>query len=432
MFVLRFGRPRRILRILALVLFIATMLPMQGLAAGDVVPDYSAALLMPSDLEALGFDDYGVDSGRTMTLPQMLRDSGNPDWDDPAFTEVGIEWVHSIFLHPIGGLDANEGAGININIMIFVYEDEDAADEGFDLFEDESDDPTATDLDDAPEFGDDSELTEYIDEWIENGTTYAFHGLDFSIRLGNVIGLVSFNGFDSEVDRDHVEAAAEYFVDKLMIVIEDGEIDGVATPGLGNLIPRYEADEVMTSRSHYCSINGEVVTHAYDPGADEITEERIDDFGLQANYCSIQKLMLGADDEEFLLLYIQPMRFARSSGAASFVDAVLADALDDESGFEVDELDADSLPFDADEAYLLTYEREVAGLESDVAELIVRDGKFVFELRLNGLELPDVDVLLEVLADIGECVEESCTVPFDMPEALDEFLEDQIELYEDR
>lgn len=431
MFISRFATLGRIVRTLAVVLFVATMLPIPGFAATHDAPDFSAALLMPSDLEELGFDGYGVDSGRTMTLPQMLRDTGNPEWDDPMYEQAGIDWVYSIFLHPIGGLDANDGADININTMIFVYEDEDAADEGFDVFEDESDDPTATDLENAPELGDDSEMTEYVDVWVEDGKEFDLNSIDISIRIGNAVGVVTFNGYDAEVDRDDVEAFGEYFEEKLLGVIEDGEINGSETPGLGNLIPRYEGDEVMVSRSHYCSLDGEVVVHAYDPRADEITQSRIDEFGMVANYCAIQKLMLGADDGDYLMLHIQPSVFERSSGAADYIQVTVVDELSDDSDFEVEELDVDDLPIEADEAWTVRYVREVEGLETEITELIVRDGKYVYEVRLNGLESPDLDVLMMVLADLGDCVEDTCTQTFDLPQELEDFLADQIAIYED-
>jgi hypothetical protein len=432
MFVSPFRSFGRIVRTFAVVLFVATMLPMPGFAAFDDEPDFSAALLLPSDLDQLGFEDYGVDSGRTMTLPQMIRDSGNPEWDDPMYTEVGIDWVYASFLHPVGGLDANDGADININTMIFVYADEDGADEGFDVFEDESDDPTATDLDNAPELGDDSEMTEYVDVWVEDGKEYEFHAIDISIRIGNVVGVVTFNGYDAEVDRDDVEAAGEYFEEKLLGVIENGEIDGSETPGLGNLIPRYEGDEVMVSRSHYCSLDGEVVVHAYDARADELTQARIDEFGMVANYCAIQKLMLGADDEDYLLLHIQPSVFERSSGAAEYIEVTVVDELSDDPEFEVEELDVDDLPIEADEAWTVRYAREIDGLETEIAELIVRDGKYVYEVRLNGFEAPDLDAMMMVLADLGDCVEDGCTRTFDLPDELADFLAEQIETYEDQ
>lgn len=431
MFITRFRGLGRIVRVLALVLFVAAMAPLPGYAAANGTPDYSAALLMPSDLEELGWEDYGVDSGRMMTLPQMLRDTGNPDWDDPDFLATRIEWVHSLILHPIGGLDENDGADINIVNMIFTYEDDEAADEGFDFFEDESDDPTATDLEDAPELGDDTEMTEYVDTWVENGVTYELHAIDISIRIGNAVAIVALNGFDEEVDRDDVETIGEFLAEKLEAVIEDGEVDGEPTPGLDTMVPRYGDDAVMVTRSHYCSFGGEVVVHAYDPAADEITQERIDEYDLEASYCGIQKLPLAEDDGDYLILQVEPMKFARKSGAVDYIQATIVDDLAEDPDFEVEELDVEELPFEADEAWMVTYEHDAGGLETVVTEVVVRDGKFVFELRMNGLEAPHLDTLVTLLADVADCYEDACTALLELPDAVTEFLADQIELYEE-
>jgi hypothetical protein len=92
----------------------------------------------------------------------------------------------------------------------------------------------------------------------------------------------------------------------------------------------------------------------------------------------------------------------------------------------------DDLPIEADEAWTVRYAREIDGLETEIAELIVRDGKYVYEVRLNGFEAPDLDAMMMVLADLGDCVEDGCTRTFDLPDELADFLAEQIETYEDQ
>ena len=426
-----FDRVSTIVRAIAVVLFAATMLPMTGHAATSREIDYSAGLLTPADYALFGYEDYGVDSGRFVSLPQMIRDSGNPDWDDPMFAEAGIERVYTLFVHPIGGLDEHPGPDINFTSMIFVYDDEETAAESFDEFQDESDDPTATDLDGAPELGDASELTEYIDEWEEDGQTWAYHGLDFSFLMGDISATVSVNGYDDEADRDDAEAIAEYFFEKLTTLIEDGEVDGSRPPGLDLMVPRYEGVEIMASRSHYCAMDGEVLVHAYDPGADEYTQGLIDDYGLVAGYCNIQKLLIGETPDEFLMLNVEPLRFGRSSGAADYIASTIDDLTESNDSFEATELDLDELPVEVDEAWVYTYERSLGDYPVYVTELVVRDGKYVYEIRLGGFEAPELEVLIDVVSDLFYCVDDGFTTTLELPDILADFIELQAEIYAD-
>lgn len=428
-----FGNARiaRVFRSCAVVLFAATMLPISGAAAVERPTDFSAGLLSPADVAEFGFDDYGVDSGRFMSLPQMIRDSGGPNWDDPVFEEAGIERVYVMQVHPIGGLDEHSGPDINFSSIIFVFEDEETADEGFDFYHDESDDPTATDHDDAPSVGDESELTEYVDVWEEDGETREYHGFDFTFRIGTVMATVSIHGYDETLDRDMVDELGIFFFEKIETLLEDGEVNGGRPPALDLLVPRYEGIEVLPSRSHYCVIDGEAVLHAYDPGADEVSNKRIDRFDLVANYCNIQKLLIGESADEYLLLNVEPNRFKTSSGAGEYIATTIQESGDTIDSFEAEEVDVDDLPFEVDEAWVYSYNRQFGDFELEVTELVVRDGKYVYEVRLNGFEAPPIDVLVDVMSDTMTCAEEPCTTTLDLPESVLDHIEDQAEIYAD-
>ncbi len=424
-------RSPRIFWMFALVLFLATMLPISASAAGEEPIDFSAGLLSPADLAQLGFDDYGVDSGRFMSLPQMIRDSGGPNWDDPAFEEAGIERVYLMQVHPIGGLEEHPGPDINFSSIIFVFEDDETADEGFDSYQDESDDPTATDHDDAPSVGDESELTEYVDTWEEDGETWEYHGFDFTFRIGGVMATASVNGYNETLDRDLVDEVGVFFFEKIETLLEDGEVNGGRPPALDSIVPRYEGLEVLPSRSHYCVLDGEAVPHAYDPGADELSARRIERFDLVASYCNIQKLLLGEESNAYLLLNTEPHRFRMSSGAEAYIATTIEESGDAIESFEADELDVDDLPFDADEAWIYSYERQFGDFDLDVTELVVRDGKYVFEVRLSGFEAPSMEVLVDIMNDVTSCAEEACTSTLELPESVLTFIEEQSEIYAD-
>jgi hypothetical protein len=426
------ARAGRLARVATLGLFSLTLVPAGiGQAAAERPVDFGAALLMPADVAQFGFEDYGIDSGRYMTVAQMLAEGSNYDPTDEDIDALGMESVHNLMVHPIGGIEEHPGPDITIVSFIYVYEDEDHADEAFDFLEDESDDPTATDLEDAPELGDESELTETIAEFQDGGETYDLHALDFSFRIGRVTAIVSVNGWNDEVDRDTVEEMAAFFEEKLIGVMEDGRVDGERTPGLDSIAPRYDSEDLIPSRSHYCVLNGEALINAYNPDAQESLQEWADDYGVVADYCSLTKVMLPSTDGAYLLLNTQPTRFARSEDAARFVSEEDEYAQDQESGYdnlEIIDLEPEDLPFDADSVLAMTYTRDFNGEEMTVTDLFVQQGRLVVEVRINGYSEPDLDMLIDVMADAFGCSDSACYQTLEAPDSLLDFQAEQDEL----
>lgn len=431
----RFQRVGKLARVAALGLYAATLLPATGLAASERPLDFGAALLMPADVAQFGFEDYGVDSGRYFSVQQMISEGSDVEPSDEEFEALGMESVHNLIIHPIGGMDEHPGPDITMVSFIYVYEDEEHAEEGFMILEDESDDPTATDLDDAPELGDDSELTEYIDEVEDDGETYDLHSLDFSFRIGRVTATISVNGWNEEVERDDVEEMAAFFEAKLLGVLENGRVDGERTPGLDSITPRYEADDLLPSRSHYCVLDGEVIVNAYNPDAKESLQEWVDDYGVVADYCSLTKVMLPSTDGAYLLLNVQPTRYSRAAEAARYIADEDEYAQSDDSGYEnveIFDIDPGDLPFDADSVLAMTYTRDFNGTEMYVTDLLVQQGRLVISVRINGYSEPDLDVLIAVMGDAIGCSDSACYVTLNPPAELLDFQEEQDELLADQ
>lgn len=422
----------RLARIAALGFFSLSLVPASGVAAAERPLDFGAALLMPADVAQVGFEDYGIDSGRYFSVQQMVDEGSSVDPSDPGFDELGMESVHNLILHPIGGIEENTGPDITIVSFIFVYDDEAHAEDGFAYLEDESDDPTATDLDDAPALGDESEMTEYVDEVEDGGVTYDFNGIDYSFRIGRVSATVSVNGWDEEVDPAVVEELGAMLEAKLLGVIEEGRVDGHRTPGLDSIAPRYEGDNLTPSRSHYCILNGEALMQAYNPDGQASLQETVDDYGIVAGYCAMTKLMMPSDDGAYALLTIMPTRFGQADDAERWVTgeeefATAADSPYEDA--EILDLDAEDLPFEADQALALTFKRDLGGEEGYITALLIQQGRTVIDVRIQGYSVPDLDVVIAVMADAVGCGESACYETQDAPAELLDFQAEQEELY---
>jgi hypothetical protein len=422
----------RLARVAVLGLYAATMLPTSGLAASERPLDFGAALLMPADVAQFGFEDYGIDSGRYFSVQQMVAEGSSVDPNGSGFEELGMESVHNLVLHPIGGIEEHPGPDITIVSFIYVYEDEALAEDGFAFLEDESDDPTATDLDGAPGLGDDSELTEYVDEVEDNGETYDFHGLDYSFRIGRVTATVSVNGWNDEADRNDVEELGAFFEARLLGVLNEGRVDGVRTPGLDSIAPRYEGDNLMPSRSQYCILNGEALVQAYDPDGQESLQKTVDDYGIVAGYCAMTKFLMPSDDGAYALLSVMPTRFGQADQAERWVIDEEAFATAADSSYEdaeVLEVDAGDLPFDADRVLAITFKRDLGGREAYITALLIQQGRTVIDVRLHGYSTPDLDVLISVMADAVGCGESACYETAEPPAELLDFQAKQEEVF---
>ncbi len=418
----------KLARVAALGFFSLSLVPASGVTAAERPLDFGAALLMPADVAPFGFEDYGIDSGRYFSLQQMLAEGSDVDPNDPAIEEIGMESVHNLFLHPIDRDGDKPGPATTVTSFIYVYDDEEHAEDGFALFEDERDDPTATDLDGAPELGDESELTEYIDEMTDSGGTVDIHEFRFSFRIDRVVAVVAVVGFDEEVDRDDVEAMTAYHETKLLGVMNDGEVDGRRTPGLDSISPRYDDENLVPSRSHYCVLNGQALVHAYDADRLESTQEWVEEFGVVGDYCALTKIMLPSSEGTYALLNVEPMRFSRADGAAAFVadERETVEESEDLEDLEIIELDTQDLPFELDSALVFTYERSENG--DYAADLFLQQGRLVMVIRLTGFSTPDVDVALAVAADAFACADETCYETLNPPAELLDYQEEQDEL----
>jgi hypothetical protein len=224
---------------------------------------------------------------------------------------------------------------------------------------------------------------------------------------------------------------AAFFEEKLIGVMEDGRVDGERTPGLDSIAPRYDSEDLIPSRSHYCVLNGEALINAYNPDAQESLQEWADDYGVVADYCSLTKVMLPSTDGAYLLLNTQPTRFAQSEDAARFVSEEDEYAQDQESGYdnlEIIDLEPEDLPFDADSVLAMTYTRDFNGEEMTVTDLFVQQGRLVVEVRINGYSEPDLDMLIDVMADAFGCSDSACYQTLEAPDSLLDFQAEQDEL----
>ncbi len=428
-------RVGRLAHVAALGLFAFSLVPAAGVNAAERPLDFGAALLMPAELEQFGFENYGIDTGRYVSFEQLLEEGGGFEADEEELEALGTESVHKLILHPMGGIEEHPGPDITIVSFIFVYEDEEHAELAYGVIEDESDIPTATDLDDAPQLGDESELTETFEEVEDRGEMYDLHSLDFSFRIGRVTAAVNVACWNEEVDRDAVEAMGALLEAKLLGVLNDGEVDGARTPGLDSVAPRYEGETITADRSHYCILNGEALAQSYSPGLQEFLQGWVEEYGFVADYCAQTRFWLGSGDAVDLRLNVEAMRFARADDAARFVADRLESATAAGSSYDdVDVIDVDpaDLPFEADSVTAITFARDVNGTMMPATSLTVQVGRMVIYVAQTGYTTPELDVLIAVMADAFGCTENACYQTMEPPAALADFLDEQEEVLADR
>lgn len=428
------ARAGRLGRIAALGLFSLSLVP-GGATAAERPLDFGAALLMPADADDAGFGDLGIVDGRYMSLAQMIMETTGDDTIPAELEDLDIEGIHNLILHPAGGVDGEPGSDVSIVSTITVYGDEDAAEDGYAYVEDESADEDATDLENPPVLGDESELTEWVLEDDEENMGFDLHRLEISFRTGPIVASVVVSGFDSELDRDEVEALGERLEAKITDVLENGRIDGERTPGLDSIAPRYESDEVLQTKSHYCVLNGEALLDAYDPERQEPLQQLVDIYDIDADYCSGSRLLLSADGDAYVSMNVQATRIVSTDEAERFVVDEEEWATGPDSGYddvEVIDLDADDLPFEADLVLAMTFQRNINGEMMYVTQLMAQQGKLVIDVRISGYSAPDVDVLIAVMADALGCADSACYQTLDAPEELLDFIAEQVEEVESR
>lgn len=420
---------KRTTRIAAVGAFALTMLPVTTQAAVATPLDAGAAVFMPSDAAALGFEDYGIDSGMVMSPLQFIQRAGFDGAADPAeLEEVGITSITDLMLDPIDGTLQPGEPQTSFYSMITAYESVELAEADFESTWSPSEpDDEIEILDEEPGFGSDSVM---FQEGYESDVDGKVTIVTIEFVYGNVQADVSVIGYDQGVDLDLVASAADIMEEKVESLVDDGEIDRVPVPGLSMRTPRYEGEELIPGRSHYIIYNGEAIVDAYDVDSSVTLQDRADEFGMIGYYASSVEFQLG--DEPGMddpLLRPRIASFANADDAETYVEHRIDDLASTGDFENIEELDVPAGVYEDGAILALTYTTEDAYGTYEVTRVMVQDGTYVYDLALTGFTAPDLDVLLAMLDDAIDCGQNGCAETLEPPAELMSYFQEQREVW---
>ena len=430
---LAFGR---VLRFAAIGAFALTMVPLHGASAQESLPlDLPAALLTPADVADAGFGDYGVSGGWYISPQDRVYRLLQADWErgeaEAAVEESGVGMEYRSLLYEVSDVPHDTSdPGIVIQSTLVEYDSADQASEGFAAFEDETGVDGAEDLSDPPAIGDETEVTEFIFAADNSMSALPVHEIDVSFRIGNVTAIVAVAGFDETVDRDSAEQLAERLAENVISLVEDGKVNGVRTPKLGDAAPKYITDFLCVCRAMYTIQQGDVAPYAFAIDESDALQAIASDYGITAQFLTTSKY--GTLDATNASLVTRVTRFSSANDAERYVEE--ADSWAENSALTVtigDEIDATAFAESA-RAFSITTNGETfantaGGLDITMhgTRVLVQDGRIVYEFDLYGSIAPDDEVVAAVVAATLSCQEGACIDSAEPPAELTTYFDEQ-------
>jgi hypothetical protein len=423
----------RAARILATGAFALTLIPSLPAAAEALdAPDYPAALIFPGDAAQAGFDDYGLVMGWYTTYDDMLLTMLNQGYEEDEAIEnldqTGIEVTYQASLHPISEPRDGQLHGIAIESTIYQFVDEEHAGDMLDdiltvYAEDDYDE-----LDDMPELGDGSFSIAY-DLEPNVSSIQEEHLVETAIRVGDVVGVVTLRGLGEgiEIDLDQAEQIAVVMEDKLFGLIDGDLVGSAEAPNLSQMMPDYFNFALCVCRLQYTIYGGEAIDMAYRADTQEALEGLVDDYGVQSQLFALIKPATESEPINEPSLRVKITQFARSSDAAAYVEDApdwMQDFPESLQPFENVETAIDYGDVEAYEsAVVLNYETTggVTGAELEGMVMLVQDGRYVYEVSLDGYVGPELDALLDIVDQLEACSDGSCTREQHVTESLMDF-----------
>jgi hypothetical protein len=423
---------KRIVRVTAVGAVALTLIPAHaGAKAAEPPLDTMAALLMPADVETLGYADYGADMGSLYSIGQLFQMAGVLDEVEPGAIEAtGITSFASVDLNPIPEDGEQAESWTSFFSMITLFVDEETAAEDFSTIrEDYGSDGTEI-IDDDSRIGDDSFMYQDVDESAQDGTTTT---ITVSFQLGSVEVEVSVIGINEEADPDLALDTAEIVAEKLESLMETGEIDGEPAPGLSLAAPRYAGESLNPGRSEYDVIDGEAIGTSTDPDAVELLQDRVDEYGIDAQFATAVEYKLGTRIADYdPRLHFQVTTFDSARDAERYVDDRYGDLSQTEELDNLDEVRVSLRTYEDGAATALTYETTVDGNPFENIRLFIQDGRSVYDVTLTGFEPADLDVVTAMLDDMLGCGQNSCVDTLEPPAELMNYFEAQAEIWENQ
>jgi len=383
------------------------------MAAQESPLDLGAALLFPDDVSTVELGEFGIDTGRVISSAELA--TSQPELFGAETADVvdalELESIHSLSLHPLADEDTGSDVpGYEIQSSIAAFSDDEHAADAFALFEDESANDTATDLDAPPALGDESEITEYRIDASEATGGMPVHELEVSFRAGRVVARVYLTGYDLEASREIAEDLGRLLEQKLQGIVNDG------APGLSLDTPRYAGESFENGRTHYSIFGGGALNSSSYSWIAEQNQDAADDYGITARYEATTNIMDG--EAYFGAVRIQATRFAKADEAERYLTDTL-ESMSEENGYiSAKEITLDSPEQFGDVAIAYSYVLDQGEGNTDGVRIVVADGRYLYDVMVDGETTPDLTTAVAVMTDMLACVVHGCTTALEAPAEL--------------
>jgi hypothetical protein len=417
----------RLLWLAAIGAFTLAMVPLHGASAQASLPlDLPITLLQPADVAGAGFDDYGLVMGWIATNEDLTYDMVNRQGYEEVDARQGVEasGMGTIFfqsLHPIATPADGPLVGVAIETSITAFSDTAHAEDGIDFMRlAEPEDMVA----DPPEIGDYTEMseTEYPAGQVSE---LPLHEIDVVMRFDNIVARFSLLGYDSDVEQVDAVALAEVYGGKIDALINGEKIGTTRAPGLSLMIPAYFDEGACVCRMQYTVVGGETVPLSYLHDAQLDLQARVAKFGISSQFYQLVRFAGdGGNGGTDPSMYVRVSKFAQADDAARYVaeapEWVDGGYLNTETPYtNVKELDAADQVAAGDGSVTLSYENvsfNGDNLQGLIA--IVQDGRYVYEISIDGFTAPDTGLLHVMTDQLLGCADGSCTAITEIPTEL--------------
>ncbi len=390
--------------------------------ADDPPLDLAAMALTPDDLAKQDLEGYRVRASEYLDVETTAaRSADDLDVEESdlldELEDAGLLFTYDFTLDLVDPDDPELVTTNRVRTYISQHADANGAEAGFELRENEPADADSEDIRDAPEVGDESELTRF--SGFAEDSVQAYLGLDLTFRTGPIYAGVQVITFGQDIGNleDPDVEVLEALTNRLLERIEEG-LDS-DTSNLGTRVLRLESEDphVFTIQDYY-EIRGGVAYSQVGAPEDVVTatEDVIDEFDVLDRYRLEQAIQVGsAPSAKDPYVVIRVSRFEDEDVAAHWLDGAI-ERLDD-TGFYADVAEVEDIDAIGDDAVAATYSFEYD--ESTTVEghvVFVQVGDLGVQIEVDGVAL---DPLMALAEEQVSCVEEAgCLEPSAIPDTI--------------
>ncbi|MGH2550840.1 MAG: hypothetical protein ACRDHN_15710 [Thermomicrobiales bacterium] len=435
---------KRCIRLAAVAFMFATMVPVAGVSAeassGEL--DLPAALLAPDDAAEVGFEDYGIWAGWSVSAEERTRELISPGLDEPEaraeIEDFGVRMTYFQSLLPIGdqSMDGWEPT-ITIQTILEEFDSPSSARGGFDLAAESPEYEGAEFYDDAPEYGDESLVVRFeIEPGADDRTDYPVQVTNVVFRIENVVATVILTGIDRDVAIEDVQALAGIAEEKVLGVIDGEDVGRAPAPDLTHFIPQYDQNGMCVCRTQYTIYDGAARPFALAPDESDALQTMADEYGIEAQYLTVIKP--AEEVPSGVAMIVRVNSFDSDSAAEDYVqDAVDWIEWGSNQYSDTEAIDAEGLERVGDSyaafSFVTEGEETHAHTSGEVDEfagikVLVQIDTVVYEIDLFGVDAPEIETLAVMANDLIDCSTGGCNLWVGFPAEVEDYLAEQAEL----